>query len=142
MFPAVCQRRAWPERDDGKFPETPSTHPNIHPIMKMFHLATALTASYAFAVLAPVMVRAEEASPSSAAATSRVDPQALEVLRRMSTTLGAAKAFTYRSTNVVESTRENWPVHHAFLHRGGRAQTSRQTPRSAHRRSPPFQFLF
>jgi hypothetical protein len=102
MFPAVCQRRAWPERDDGKFPETPSTHPNIHPIMKMFHLATALTASYAFAVLAPVMVRAEEASPSSAAATSRVDPQALEVLRRMSTTLGVAKAFTYRSTNVVE----------------------------------------
>jgi hypothetical protein len=71
--------------------------------MKIFHLVTtALTAYSVFAVLAPAIARAEEASPLLAKATSRVDPQALEVLRRMSTTLGAAKAFTYRSRSIVE----------------------------------------
>ncbi len=54
------------------------------------------------AVLAPLIVQAEEASPSPAKGTSRVDSQALQILRRMSTTLGAAKAFTYRSTSIQE----------------------------------------
>jgi hypothetical protein len=71
--------------------------------MKIFHLATTpLIACSMFGVLAPAIVRAEEASPSPATATSRVDPQALEVLKRMSTTLGAANAFTYRSRSTVE----------------------------------------
>ncbi len=68
--------------------------------MKIYHLVTtALTACSVLAVLAPVTVRAEEAP---AQATSRVDPQALEALKRMSTTLGAAEALTYRSRTVVE----------------------------------------
>ena len=43
--------------------------------------------------------RAEEPSRSTAL---RIDPQALEVLKRMSTTLGAAKAFSFRSRSVIE----------------------------------------
>jgi hypothetical protein len=71
--------------------------------MKIFHLVTTALAAYSvFAVLAPAVVRAEEASPSPTKATSHVDPEALGVLRRMSTTLGAAKAFTYRSRSTVE----------------------------------------
>ena len=71
--------------------------------MKIHHLVTtALTACSVLAVLAPATVRAQEASPSPAQATSRVDPQALEALKRMSTTLGAAKALTYRSRTIVE----------------------------------------
>ena len=71
--------------------------------MKIYHLVTtAFTACSVLAVLAPATVRAQEASPSPAQATSRVDPQALEALKRMSTTLGAAKALTYRSRTIVE----------------------------------------
>jgi hypothetical protein len=71
--------------------------------MKMFHfLDTRLIAFFVFAVLTPPMAWAEERSPSPARATSRIDPQALEILRRMSTTLGDAKAFTYRSRSIVE----------------------------------------
>ena len=71
--------------------------------MKMFHfLQIRLIACFVFALLAPPMAWAEEASPSPARATSRIDPQALEVLRRMSRTLGEAKAFTYRSRSIVE----------------------------------------
>jgi hypothetical protein len=47
-------------------------------------------------------VQGEETSASLAKGASRIDPQALEVLRRMSTTLGAAKAFTYGSTSILE----------------------------------------
>jgi hypothetical protein len=71
--------------------------------MKIFHLLTAILIAYSLCgVLAPVIARAEEASPSPAKAASRVDPQALAVLRRMSMTLGAAKAFTYRSRTIIE----------------------------------------
>ena len=55
-----------------------------------------------FAVLTPAIVRAEDASPSPAKTIRSVEPQALEVLRRMSTTLAEAKAFTYRSVSTVE----------------------------------------
>ena len=37
-----------------------------------------------------------------AAEKSRVDPQALEPLRRMSDTLAAAKSFSFRSRSVIE----------------------------------------
>ena len=71
--------------------------------MKIYHLVTtAVTACSVLAALAPATVRAQEASPSPAQATSRVDPQALEALKRMSATLGAAKALTYRSRTIVE----------------------------------------
>jgi hypothetical protein len=43
--------------------------------------------------------RAEE---TSRAASRRIHPQALEILKRMSTTLGEAKAFTFRSRSVIE----------------------------------------
>jgi hypothetical protein len=43
--------------------------------------------------------RAEESSRST---LRRIDPQALEILKRMSTTLGAAKAFTFHSRIVLE----------------------------------------
>jgi hypothetical protein len=71
--------------------------------MKIYHLVTtAVTACSVLAALAPATVRAQEASPSPTQATSRVGPQALEALKRMSTTLGAAKALTYRSRTIVE----------------------------------------
>ena len=71
--------------------------------MKIYHLVTtAFTACSMFAVLAPAIVRAQEASPSPAKATSHVDPHDLEALKRMSATLGAAKALTYRSRTIVE----------------------------------------
>jgi len=68
--------------------------------MKMFHLL-AIACSM-FAVLTPAIVRAEEAAPSPAKTMQSVEPQALEVLRRMSATLAQAKAFTYRSVSTVE----------------------------------------
>jgi hypothetical protein len=43
-----------------------------------------------------------QAEPSSSGASPRVDPKALELLKRMSSTLGSAKAFTYRSRSVIE----------------------------------------
>jgi hypothetical protein len=43
--------------------------------------------------------RAEESSRDT---SSRIHPQALEVLKQMSTTLGTAKAFTFRSRSVIE----------------------------------------
>jgi hypothetical protein len=43
--------------------------------------------------------RAEE---SSGGTSTRIHPQALEILKRMSTTLGEAKAFTFRSRSVIE----------------------------------------
>jgi len=45
----------------------------------------------------PAMLRAAETP-----AAPRLDPQALDLLKRMSATLGAAKAFTYRSRSLVE----------------------------------------
>ena len=85
----------------GKSPKRPAQ--TFTYIMKIYHLvANALTAYCVLAVLAPATLRAEETSPSPAQATSRVDPQALEALRRMSATLGAAKAFTFRSRSIVE----------------------------------------
>jgi hypothetical protein len=39
---------------------------------------------------------------SSRSSGRRIDPQALEILKRMSTTLGAAKAFTFHSRNIIE----------------------------------------
>ena len=68
--------------------------------MKMFHLL-AIACSM-FAVLTPAIVRAEEAAPSPAKTMQSVEPQALEVLRRMSATLAQAKAFTYRSVSTTE----------------------------------------
>ena len=75
----------------------------IQPIpatMKIFHLLA--TTCCMFAILTPGLVRAEEASPSPAKMIPGVEPQALEVLRRMSATLADAKAFTYRSVSTVE----------------------------------------
>ena len=68
--------------------------------MKIFHVLA--TTCCMFAVLTPGLVRAEEASPSPAKMIPGVEPQALEVLRRMSATLADAKAFTYRSVSTVE----------------------------------------
>lgn len=42
-------------------------------------------------------------SPSLAASPSRIDPKALEALKRMSTTLSSTKAFTYKTTSIVEA---------------------------------------
>jgi len=73
---------------------------HIFATVKMFHpLATACCM---FAVLMSAIVRAEEPSASPAKTTQSVEPQALEVLRRMSATLAEAKAFTYRSISTIE----------------------------------------
>src|ERR1700754_2342094 len=67
--------------------------------MKMSRLLNSvLLISFAFAFLGPAI----GAEPTSSRPTSRVDPGALELLKRMSATLGAAKAFTYRSRSVTE----------------------------------------
>jgi hypothetical protein len=58
-------------------------------------LALPLLASFVFTLFVAVS-RGEESSPEP------VDPQALGLLKRMSTTLGEAKAFTYRSRSIIE----------------------------------------
>ena len=68
--------------------------------MKMFHLLA--TAYWMFALLTPAIVRAEEASPSPARSMQSVQPQALDVLRRLSATLAQARALTFRSVSTVE----------------------------------------
>jgi hypothetical protein len=68
--------------------------------MKMFHLLA--TACSMFAIFTPAIARAEEASPSPTKTIQGVEPQALEILRRMSSALAEAKAFTYRSVSTVE----------------------------------------
>jgi hypothetical protein len=69
--------------------------------MKMFHLLA--TACFIFAVLTPGIARAEEVSPSPPKPMEGVEPQALEILRRMSATLAEAKEFSYRSVNTTEA---------------------------------------
>ena len=68
--------------------------------MKMFHLLA--TACSMFAIFTPAIAQAKEASPSPATTLRGVAPQALEILRRMSSALAEAKAFTYRSVSTVE----------------------------------------
>ncbi|CAN5819527.1 DUF2092 domain-containing protein [soil metagenome] len=43
------------------------------------------------------------ALPAVQAASPKIDPKALELLKSMSTTLSSAKAFTYRSESVIEA---------------------------------------
>ena len=63
--------------------------------MKIFRFPAAL-----FIVLSlfPNVLSAAEKSPSS----SRIDPAALTVLRRMSATLAKTRAFTYKSRSIIE----------------------------------------
>ena len=62
------------------------------------YLATSLLVCW---LITPALSesRAEKSSRSTG---RRIDPQALEILKRMSTTLGAAKAFTFHSRSVIE----------------------------------------
>lgn len=62
-------------------------------------IALPLLVFFPFACSLP-QLHAQESS-------SRVQPQALEALKRMSGTLGAAKAITYRSRNIVEVPARN-----------------------------------
>jgi hypothetical protein len=62
------------------------------------HIATFLLVCSAV-VPALSQSRVEESSRST---SSRIHPQALEILKRMSTTLGATKAFTFHSRTVIE----------------------------------------
>lgn len=65
--------------------------------MKSFRIVA--TSLLLYCVLIAPRLQAQQSSPG---ARSRVDPQALEMLKRMSATLGAAKAFTYRSRIIIE----------------------------------------
>jgi hypothetical protein len=55
-----------------------------------------------FSVAALATTRAEEPVSRSPKTAPRLDPHALDRLRSMGATLGAAKALTYRSSNTVE----------------------------------------
>jgi hypothetical protein len=68
--------------------------------MKMPRLLTVLLLTCSMLVVLVTGIRAEETS--SPAKPTPIDPQALELLKRMSTTLGAAKAFTYQFMSTVE----------------------------------------
>jgi hypothetical protein len=68
--------------------------------MKMPRLLAVLLLACSMLAVLVTGIRAEEAS--SPAKPTPIDPQALELLKRMSTTLGAAKAFTYQSMSTVE----------------------------------------
>ena len=77
----------------------PAPYEFIHPTMKFSRLlATSLLVC---CMLAPILPRIQ-AEESSSGPSSRIDPRAIELLKRMSKTLGAAKAFTYRSRSVIE----------------------------------------
>lgn len=66
------------------------------------HVATTLLVCCILASILPD-TRAEVSAPRARTSpSSRIDPQALEILKRMSMTLSAAKAFTYRSRSIIE----------------------------------------
>ena len=74
--------------------------------MKMHHLLTTTgsLAGFLTVVLSPaVLVAAEESpSPKTAAPNAHLEQKALDELKRMSATLAAANAFTFRTSNTVE----------------------------------------
>lgn len=64
--------------------------------MKSYYSTTCCRITGVFALLAPVAALHAAQSPS------RIDPQAMGQLQRMSASLAAAKAFTYKSTTAQE----------------------------------------
>ncbi len=111
--------------------------------MKMPRLPAALLlACSLFALPAPAIVRAEQASPAPAKGVSRIDPKALDLLKRMSATLGAAKAFTYRSSSTVEVPGQTGQ----FITLFADAEVALKRPNKLRARlsgeAPPFDFYF
>src|SRR5271165_1924380 len=71
---------------------------NMHRLFTIASLAGFLTV-----VLPPVVLVAAQGNPSSTSAPNPpVEQKALDQLKRMSTTLAAAKAFTFRTSSTVE----------------------------------------
>ncbi len=73
--------------------------------MKMHRLLSAASlAGFLSVVLSPAFVLAAEESPSpkTVAPNPNIEQKALDHLKRMSATLGAAKAFTFRTSSTVE----------------------------------------
>ncbi len=72
-------------------------------------LAIALLAGFITLVLSPAVVVAAEgpSSPRMSATDSQIDQKALDHLKRMSATLGAAKAFSFRTNSTVEVPAKN-----------------------------------
>jgi hypothetical protein len=73
--------------------------------MKVHHLPTAASlAGFLIIVLSPAALMAAENAPSPKAAASNpnLEQKALDQLKRMSTALGAAKAFSFRTSSTVE----------------------------------------
>jgi hypothetical protein len=62
------------------------------------YLATSLLVCW---LITPAFSESRAEEPSSPSG-KRIDPQALQILKRMSTTLGSAKAFTFHSRSVIE----------------------------------------
>jgi hypothetical protein len=67
-------------------------------------LSTIFLAGFFSAALSPTLLRAAEeaASPKTGAANPHLEQNALDQLKRMSVALGAAKAFTFRTSSTVE----------------------------------------
>ena len=82
------------------------TNPTHPPTMKMHRLLTIAgsLAGFLNIVWSPSMLVAaeESASPKTAAPNPHLEPKALDELKRMSATLAAVNAFTFRTSNTVE----------------------------------------
>jgi hypothetical protein len=72
--------------------------------MKVHHLLTVSLAGFLTIVLSPAVLMAAEESPSpkTAAPNPNLEQKALDQLKRMSTALGAAKSFSFRTSSTVE----------------------------------------
>jgi hypothetical protein len=82
----------------------PFSHQPTQPTMKMHRLltTTASLAGFLSVVLSPAVLVAAEEAPSPKTAAPNLEQNALDQLKRMSATLGAARALTFRTSNTVE----------------------------------------
>jgi hypothetical protein len=72
------------------------------------HAIASLTGIITLFPLPAILVAAEESSsPKTSAPSPQLDQKALDHLKRMSATLGAAKAFTFRTNSTVEVPAKN-----------------------------------
>jgi hypothetical protein len=94
------------------------------------------------ALLTPAIVRADEASPPPVKSMQSVQPQALDVLRRLSATLAQAKAFTFRSVNTVEVPAKTGQSITLFSLWTLRSNVPTDSARSSAVKLPQFDFYF
>lgn len=106
----------------------------ILPISSLMKISRLLSAGALALLLAPSVLQAAE--------KSRVDPQALVPLRRMSDTLAAAKSFSFRSRSVIEVPATTGQFLTLFSHADVAVQRPDKIRARLRGEAPAFDFYF